>query len=79
MPISRLAQAALVVDHALPVALRKTIATPNALVIVGLTHRLTAGENDGSGCAQFVLLRLNSATVILEVFGLHRGHSHSDA
>ena len=72
-------KATIVIDHALPVTLRKTITAANALVIVGLTHRRTAGDDERLDFVHSIGLGLHFVTVTLDVFGSYRCQRHSQA
>ena len=71
-----LAKAAVVIDLALPDALRKPTTTANALIVVGLTHCGAAGKDHELDFVRLVALHLNSRTGILDVFGVDRRHRY---
>lgn len=68
-PTEPLPQATVVVDLALPDALRKTITTSNALIVVGLTHRRASGKDYGPSSGNLAPLRLYSGVTGLDVLG----------
>jgi len=77
--LTKLFEAAIVIDHALIVALRETVTTANALIIVSFTDRRAASDDEGLDFVRSVWLGLHSIIVILDIFTFCRRHSHSDA
>jgi hypothetical protein len=67
---SSLAKTTGVIHHALVAALRSTITTLHALIVVGLAHSRAARENQRMYFGLTGLLGLYFITIVLDVFGL---------